>query len=55
MALKINTMHTPLVSLKLRHVQADVILAVTCAIRDNAERKIWTHLDYYCSLKKKRA
>ena len=32
-----------------------MILAVTCAIRDNAERKIWTRLDYYRSLKKKRA
>jgi MiaB/RimO family radical SAM methylthiotransferase len=34
--------------------EADVILAVTCAIRDNAERKIWARLDYFRSLKKKR-
>ena len=31
-----------------------MILAVTCAIRDNAERKIWSRLDYFRSLKRKR-
>ena len=36
-------------------LQADVILAVTCAIRENAERKIWSRLDYFRSLKRKRS
>ena len=31
-----------------------MILAVTCAIRDSAERKIWARLDYFRSLKNKR-
>ncbi|XP_065838045.1 mitochondrial tRNA methylthiotransferase CDK5RAP1-like isoform X2 [Oscarella lobularis] len=32
---------------------ADVILAVTCSVRENAEQKIWNRLDYFNSLKKK--
>lgn len=36
-------------------VQADVILAVTCSVRENAESKIWNRLDFFKSLKKKRA
>lgn len=35
--------------------QADVILAVTCSIRENAEKKIWNRLDFFKSLKKKRS
>lgn len=35
--------------------QADVILAVTCSIRENAEFKIWNRLDYFKSIKKKRS
>jgi hypothetical protein len=42
------------ISLQEMEGRADVILAVTCAIRDNAERKIWARLDYFRSLKKKR-
>eukprot|EP00731_Ephydatia_muelleri_P032067 Em0023g574a len=34
--------------------EADVILAVTCAIRENAEKKVWSRLDYFKSLKRKR-
>ncbi|XP_064404883.1 mitochondrial tRNA methylthiotransferase CDK5RAP1-like [Halichondria panicea] len=34
---------------------ADVILAVTCAVRDNAEQKVWSRLDYFRSLKRKRS
>ena len=33
---------------------SDVILLNTCAIRDNAEAKIWNKLSQYTSLKKKR-
>lgn len=33
---------------------ADVILAVTCAIRENAEKKVWSRLDFFKSLKRKR-
>jgi tRNA-2-methylthio-N6-dimethylallyladenosine synthase len=33
---------------------ADVILLNTCAIRENAEAKIWNKLSQYTSLKKKR-
>ncbi|XP_041463387.1 mitochondrial tRNA methylthiotransferase CDK5RAP1-like [Lytechinus variegatus] len=33
---------------------ADVILAVTCAIRENAEQKIWNRLKYFQSLKNNR-
>ena len=36
------------------HSQADVILAVTCAIRENAEKKVWSRLDFFKSLKRKR-
>ena len=36
-------------------MQADVILAVTCAVRDNAEQKVWSRLDYFRSLKRKRS
>ena len=32
-----------------------MILAVTCAIRENAEFKIWNRLDFFKSLKKKRS
>lgn len=31
--------------------EADVIFAVTCAIRENAEQKIWNRLKYFQSLK----
>ncbi|XP_003384079.1 PREDICTED: CDK5 regulatory subunit-associated protein 1-like [Amphimedon queenslandica] len=34
---------------------ADVILAVTCAIRENAENKVWNRLDYFSHLKQKRS
>ena len=34
--------------------EADVILTNTCAIRDNAERKVWHRLDYFRALKEKR-
>ncbi|KAJ8026791.1 CDK5 regulatory subunit-associated protein 1 [Holothuria leucospilota] len=33
---------------------ADVVLLMTCAIRENAEQKIWNRLEYFSSLKKKR-
>lgn len=36
-------------------LQADVILAVTCSIRENAERKVWSRLDFFRSLKRKRS
>lgn len=32
--------------------EADVILVVTCAIREGAESKIWNRLDYLKSLKR---
>eukprot|EP00053_Salpingoeca_punica_P007787 m.70887 g.70887 ORF g.70887 m.70887 type:complete len:620 (+) comp14328_c0_seq1:62-1921(+) len=32
--------------------KADVILAVTCAIRDNAERKVWQRLDLFRNMKR---
>lgn len=35
-------------------VEADVILIVTCAIRDSAEDKIWGRLDYFKGLKRSR-
>jgi tRNA A37 methylthiotransferase MiaB len=35
--------------------QADVVLAVTCAIRENAERKVWQRLDLFRLLKRRRA
>ena len=34
--------------------QADVILIMTCSIRDGAEQKIWKKLHYLKGLKKKR-
>ncbi|XP_071506956.1 mitochondrial tRNA methylthiotransferase CDK5RAP1-like [Diadema antillarum] len=34
--------------------EADVILAVTCAIRENAEQKIWNRLKHFQSLKNRR-
>lgn len=34
--------------------EADVILIVTCAIRDSAEDRIWGRLDFYKGLKKNR-
>eukprot|EP00048_Salpingoeca_helianthica_P009591 m.137557 g.137557 ORF g.137557 m.137557 type:complete len:577 (-) comp14901_c0_seq5:132-1862(-) len=34
---------------------ADVVLVVTCAIRDNAERKVWQRLDLFRLLKRRRA
>ncbi|XP_066602339.1 mitochondrial tRNA methylthiotransferase CDK5RAP1-like, partial [Prorops nasuta] len=34
--------------------EADIVLVVTCAIRDSAEQKVWNRLDYLLSLKKKR-
>lgn len=34
--------------------EADVILLMTCSIRDSAEAKIWNRLEYLKSLKKKR-
>jgi hypothetical protein len=33
--------------------QADIILANTCAIRDNAEAKVWHRLNYFKSIKSK--
>ena len=36
------------------HLQADVILAVTCAVRENAEKKVWYRLDFFQSLKRAR-
>ncbi|XP_022081875.1 CDK5 regulatory subunit-associated protein 1-like [Acanthaster planci] len=35
-------------------LKADVILAVTCAIRENAEQKIWNRLEYFQALKRRR-
>lgn len=32
--------------------QADVIFVNTCAIRDNAERKVWERLNHFKNLKK---
>lgn len=32
---------------------ADVILLVTCSIREGAEQKIWTRLDNFNKMKKK--
>lgn len=29
-------------------------MAVTCAIRENAERKVWQRLDYFKKLKRRR-
>ena len=34
--------------------QADVILVVTCAIRENAENKVWLRLNHFRNLKLKR-
>ncbi|XP_071819560.1 mitochondrial tRNA methylthiotransferase CDK5RAP1-like [Apostichopus japonicus] len=33
---------------------ADVVLLMTCAIRENAEQRIWNRLEYFGSLKRKR-
>lgn len=33
---------------------ADIVLLVTCAIRDGAEEKVWNKLDYLKSIKNKR-
>ena len=35
-------------------LQADVILLMTCAIREGAEDKVWSRLEYFKSLKRKR-
>jgi MiaB/RimO family radical SAM methylthiotransferase len=35
--------------------EADVILTVTCSVRENAEKKVWSRLDYFRSLKRKRS
>nr|KAG5702800.1 hypothetical protein BaRGS_001882 [Batillaria attramentaria] len=35
-------------------MRADVILLMTCAIREGAEDKVWNRLEYFKSLKKKR-
>lgn len=35
--------------------EADVILVMTCAIREGAESKIWSHLDHLRGLKKRQA
>lgn len=35
--------------------QADVVLLVTCSVRDNAEQKIWNRLEHITGMKKKRA
>jgi tRNA-2-methylthio-N6-dimethylallyladenosine synthase len=33
-------------------VQADIIFVNTCAIRDNAERKVWDRLNHFKSMKR---
>lgn len=38
----------------LNIIEADVILIVTCAIRDSAEKKIWGRLDYFKGIKRSR-
>ncbi|XP_005090014.1 mitochondrial tRNA methylthiotransferase CDK5RAP1 [Aplysia californica] len=35
--------------------EADVVLAITCAIREGAENKIWKRLNYFKSVKKRRS
>lgn len=35
--------------------EADVIMANTCSIRDNAEQRIWGRVDYFNTFRKKRA
>lgn len=35
-------------------IEADVVLIVTCAIRDSAEERIWGRLDYFKGIKKAR-
>jgi len=37
------------------YFQADVVLVMTCAIRDSAEQKIWNKLQNLCMLKNRRA
>ena len=34
--------------------QADVIMANTCSIRDNAEQRIWGRVDYFSGFRKAR-
>ena len=34
--------------------EADVIMANTCSIRDNAEQRIWGRIDYFRGFRKKR-
>ena len=34
--------------------EADVILANTCSVRDNAEQRIWGRIDLFASEKKRR-
>ena len=41
-------------SLCSKITEASLILVNTCSIRDNAEQKIWSRLDYFKSLKKRR-
>ncbi|XP_018326416.1 CDK5RAP1-like protein [Agrilus planipennis] len=36
-------------------LEADIVLLITCAIRDSAEVKIWKRLEYLKSLKKKKS
>jgi hypothetical protein len=35
-----------------RHGQADIIFVNTCAIRDNAERKVWDRLNHFKNMKR---
>ena len=39
----------------LYDLKADVILTMTCSIRENAEKKVWSRLDYFKSLKRQRS
>ena len=39
----------------LYDLKADVILTMTCSIRENAEKKVWSRLDYFKSLKMRRS
>ena len=39
----------------LYDMKADVILTMTCSIRENAEKKVWSRLDYFKSLKRQRS
>ena len=42
-------------SLLILSYQADVILVVTCAIRENAESKIWKRLELFKKIKQQRS